>query len=60
MSRIKEVNFIIISIKGNIRLRTIFTTRNISDFDDNYLPHKNERGCIWTNHVYGKGEVRRI
>lgn len=36
-------------------LRT-FTTRNIFLIfdDDNYSPHKNERGCIRTNHVYGK------
>lgn len=37
----------------------IYDANYISDFDDdNYLPYKNERGCIRTNHVYKSGEER--
>lgn len=51
----KQIYRLSLSAYGNIRVAHIYDAEHISDFDDdNYSPHKNERGCIRTNHVYGK------
>lgn len=38
----------------------IFSIIYISDTGDNYVPHKNGRGCIEETHIYEKGKRENV